>query len=658
MQIQFRNFDKLSSFMRILLYLFLFLSFSVHLFAQKFNVASLDDIANSEAKAASAKMNATASALTDNYNIVYHQLNWQINPNNLFIKGSVTTWFKPLVNNFSQIYFDLSSVLTVDSVKSNNVQLVFVHTSDMLSITLAAPLAQQQLDSVTVYYQGIPASSGFGSFGKGTHEGVSIVWTLSEPYGSKDWWPCKQGLTDKIDSIDVFVTCPTGNKVASNGLLKDSLQLGGDTRFHWKHCFPIATYLIGIACTNYFAYNDTVPLGNDTVMVLNYVYPETAFETQQKTKDIVGVMQLFSSLFGKYPFADEKYGQAEFGWGGGMEHQTMSFVGAFVHDLMAHELAHQWFGNKVTCASWSDLWLNEGFATYLTGLTFEKMYEGIYWPIWKNNQIKEITKELDGSVYVADTATVSRLFSARLTYAKGAYVLHMLRWVIGDTAFFKGVNNYLNDPQCNFGYALTPLLKSHLESTSGKDLTYFFNDWYFGEGYPSYKVLWSQDADNVVQLSIGQTQSHSSVSFYEMPIPIMFKGVSKDTVVVVGHTFSDQQFEIKLDFKADSAFFDPELHILSNGNSIHNLMDSINDNVLVYPNPAQSELFVMGGLISNPIKEIQLIDMSGQIVKKILVESYLPQNKLLINVKDLRAGMYAIKIKRVKNEVIKKWTKM
>ena len=336
----------------------------------------------------------------------------------------------------------------------------------------------------------------------------------------------------------------------------------------------------------------------------------------------------------------------------------MSFVGAFVHDLMAHELAHQWFGNKVTCASWSDLWLNEGFATYLTGLTFEKMYEGIYWPIWKNNQIKEITKELDGSVYVADTATVSRLFSARLTYAKGAYVLHMLRWVIGDTAFFKGVNNYLNDPQCNFGYALTPLLKSHLESTSGKDLTYFFNDWYFGEGYPSYKVLWSQDADNVVQLSIGQTQSHSSVSFYEMPIPIMFKGVSKDTVVVVGHTFSDQQFEIKLDFKADSAFFDPELHILSNGNSIHNLMDSINDNVLVYPNPAQSELYVMGGLISNPIKEIQLIDMSGQIVKKILVESYLPQNKLLINVKDLRAGMYAIKIKRVKNEVIKKWTKM
>ena len=143
-----------------------------------------------------------------------------------------------------------------------------------------------------------------------------------------------------------------------------------------------------------------------------------------------------------------------------------------------------------------------------------------------------------------------------------------------------------------------------------------------------------------------------------MLIPILFKGVSKDTIVVLDHTFSDQQFEIKLDFKADSAFFDPELHILSNGNSIHNLMDSINDNVLVYPNPAQSELYVMGGLISNPIKEIQLIDMSGQIVKKILVESYLPQNKLLINVKDLRAGMYAIKIKRVKNEVIKKWTKM
>ncbi|MBK7970327.1 MAG: hypothetical protein IPK08_16080 [Bacteroidetes bacterium] len=177
-----------------------------------------------------------------------------------------------------------------------------------------------------------------------------MIWTLSEPYGSSDWWPCKNGLTDKADSIDIFLNVPNAMTGASNGILIAETPNGTTKLFHWKHKYPIA-YLICMAVTNYVKYS-LCPLAGDTLEIVNYVYPEDSLLATSQTDEIVSMVQLYDTLFGVYPFHNEKYGHAQFGWGGGMEHQTMTFVSNFGFDLLAHELAHHWFGDKVTYGSW------------------------------------------------------------------------------------------------------------------------------------------------------------------------------------------------------------------------------------------------------------------------------------------------------------------
>ena len=165
---------------------------------------------------------------------------------------------------------------------------------------------------MTVYYHGVPPDNGFGSFVQSTHKGTPVIWTLSEPYGASDWWPCKNSLTDKADSIDIFVTTPAEYKAASNGLLISSLPDGTGMVYHWKHRYPIATYLVCMAVTNYSRYIHKVPFGPDTLKVINYIYPEDSAAAYAQTANAVPMIQVYDSLFGIYPFQNEKYGHTQF----------------------------------------------------------------------------------------------------------------------------------------------------------------------------------------------------------------------------------------------------------------------------------------------------------------------------------------------------------
>ena len=156
------------------------------------------------------------------------------------------------------------------------------------------------------------------------------MWTLSQPYGARDWWPCKQTLSDKIDSLDVYVTCPAAYRSAGNGLrVAEYLDASGQKVCHWRHRYPIATYLVCMAVTDYVEYFDYADIQSGTLPIQNYVYAEELTYAQQNSPLAVPMMELFDSLFIPYPFAQEKYGHVMFGWGGGMEHQTMSFMGNF-----------------------------------------------------------------------------------------------------------------------------------------------------------------------------------------------------------------------------------------------------------------------------------------------------------------------------------------
>lgn len=637
-------------------FLFLHFVFSISLQAQEKNILEpFKDIIKAEQKGNASKLDFVASTASSDYDLKYHRMFWEINPDIYYIKGAITSYFVPLTDDFSKIHFDLSDSLNVDSVKFHNKNLAYNRFNhDVLEINLPDTLPSKHLDSITVYYQGIPDSLlGFGSFKMEEHSQGNIIWTLSEPYGSREWWPCKQSLTDKIDSIDVIVSTPSQNKVAGNGQLVNTLIIGDKIIYHWKHRYPVATYLIAIGVTNYATYSDYVPLGNDSLEVLNYVYPDNLEETKKRTKDVIPFIQIYTKLFGDYPFLKEKYGHAQFGWGGGMENQTMSFMGGFNFDLNSHELAHQWFGDKVTCGTWSDIWLNEGFATYCTGLCYEQLSPDLYWKIWKSNNLSNVTSLADGSVFVDDTSSVSRIFDGRLSYSKGALVLHMLRWTLGDSVFFKGLKNYLSDEKLAYKYARTADLKNHLEIAGGKNLSEFFADWIYGQGFPSYNVLWSQDSAYKTTVTINQTQSHSSVSFFEMPLAIEFKSNIKDTVIVFNNNFNDQSFTINLNFKADSAFIDPTQWLISKNNSIHKLI--ADDVFSLFPNPTRDNLFLEFG---KGVRSIEIIDISGKLIRKINIENYQVSLKINLNISDLTKGTYFVKMNRAQNSLLKKFIKV
>lgn len=596
---------------------YLFFLFTLILFfranAQDKNLFSPSDIPSMERKAHEGLFRSVLSGAANTYDLKYHRCVWTIDPAINYIKGTITSYFKPEVSSFNQIQFDLAPSFTVDSVKyNNNILTSTLYPSGILEITFPSVLPVNVLDSITIFYQGVPASSGFGSFNQSNHNGVPIVWTLSEPFGAKDWWPCKQDLNDKIDSIDIIVTVPQLNRVASNGILLSETVSGTDKIYHWKTKYPIAAYLIAIAVTDYAFYSDFVYLPSDTIEVLNYVYPENLSTAISETPAISNIIKLYDSLTVPYPFADEKYGHAQFGWGGGMEHQTMSFMVHFGFALMAHECAHQWFGDHVTCGSWEDIWLNEGFATYFQGLTEERYFPG-NWMNWKQNKINNITSAPDGSVRCDDTTSVNRIFNGRLSYDKGAYLLHMLRWKMGDSLFFLSLKNYLNDPALAGNYAKTPDLISHLEATSGLSLSGFFNDWYYNQGHPSYQIYVGQTG-NVVNLTINQTQSHSSVSFFEMPVPVKFIGASKDTTIIFDHTFSGQIFSATIDFPIINSQFDPERWILSSNDTVISVknLEMLSNEVFIYPNPFRNIISVSFNLKVKTRILAEIFDVTGK----------------------------------------------
>ncbi len=545
--------------------------------AQK-STLSIKQLILSERNAAVKRIQFTRNPHTTNYDIKYNRLEWNVDPgaSQNTISGDVTTYWEAKVA-MDSIVFDLASNMNVTQVMQRGNSLNYYHTGDEVVIHLPVTQSAGVLDSLTITYDGEPQSGDFGTFVQSYHNGIPIMWTLSEPYGAMQWWPCKQDLIDKIDSIDIFVTYPQfygseENRAASNGLLLSETVNGTNKTSHWRHQYPIPAYLVAIAVTNYSVYNDYAYAGTgDEFPITNYVYPEDLGPAQAQTPVTADIMELYGNLFEMYPFSSEKYGHAQCGFGGGMEHTTMTFMGSFGRDLIAHELAHQWFGDKVTCGSWEDIWLNEGFATYLTGLTTENMDGDSYFKDWRQNKIWNITSSNGGSVFCTDTTDVWRIFSSRLSYDKGAMVLHMLRYKLGDDAFFQGVTHYLDDPDLSYGYAKTIDLQNHLEAQSGVDLDEYFADWFTGQGYPSYQIQWNQDGDDFY-VKVNQTQSHSSVDYFEMPLPVKVTGNNGNSAWLrLENTEDGQIFIENVPFDVTAVHFDPDFQLIRGASSVtHN----------------------------------------------------------------------------------------
>ncbi len=523
----------------------------------------------------------------NDYEVQSYHLRFDIYPDTHLLVGDVTISGVSRVNGLDHLEVDLYDNMTVDSVLQNGAPLTFSHSNDLINITLPTPISQNESFAVEIFYRGNPQSGGLGTWGWDQHQGAPIIWTLSEPYGAPAWWPCKDSPADKADSVFLEVTVPNNLVVASNGLLTGVAPAGNnrDTYF-WETRYPISTYLVSLAISNYAQFSDTYisPLSGDTMGLSFYVYPEHLAAAQEDFNVTTAMIAAFANRFGEYPFLNEKYGMAIFPWGGAMEHQTMTSYGAALitgnHTfdwINAHELSHQWFGDMITLRSWHHIWLNEGFASYSEALWAEENGGA---SAYHNYMASQDPGFFSGTVFVQDTTNMGELFG-RTVYDKGSWVLHMLRGVLGDSLFFASLNSYASDSAFVYGNAVTEDFRDVCESVSGMDLDWFFDQWVYNSGRPFYLYSWTTTSAPPYQTTLNIQQQNSTP--FKMPLQIRLTALGLDTTITVWDSLLTQQFNFVTDEQPINLQVDPDNWVLKNltqgqvytiGGAVINLSDS------------------------------------------------------------------------------------
>ena len=418
-----------------------------------------------------------------------------------------------------------------------------------------------------VEYQGTPEKTGLAGFVFGKLNGVSLVYNLSEPNYASSWFPCNDIPFDKT-TMEIHITNDSGMVSVSNGVLVDITTEGGRRTYHWKTEYPISTYLVSVYSSDYEFFSDQyISLDKqDTMKVEYYILPDKLENAKNDFSNQVKMIEVFAELFGEYPFIKEKYGIAEFLWSfGAMEHQTITGVSSnmiggnkFFEDTFAHELAHQWWGNAVGPKNWNDIWLNEGFSTYSEALYYEAIAG------------KEALQSTMLSKYSDDFSRTladpgSFLFT-RTVYDKGAWVLHMLRWEVGDSSFFKILRTYYETYK--YSNASTLDFKNICEEVSGTNLDKFFDQWMLGEGEIELEhktVTDSTGEDYLTKVYLEQVQDEYDEFHFPLELEIKFKDGSNE----FGRHYiasKDTVLKIRSDKSPDYVVLDPNSWLLASIN--------------------------------------------------------------------------------------------
>ncbi|GAB2701710.1 peptidase M1 [Hymenobacter frigidus] len=606
------------------------------------------------------------------YDVKYYKLDVAMENTSLNVSGSV--WMRVRVGNqpLDSLAFELykSPNGSAASVPSLLIDSVVVNGRRSLGIRRAGPDATAALPvaapanslvDARIYYHGTAPSGNSAAIGNGLSNRsqvrlgsgqsfpFNVTWSLSEPFSAHEWFPCKQVLTDKADSTDVWVTTSMPNKVGSNGVLERTVSLPNNkVRYEWKSRHPIDYYLISVAVAPYLEYvNYANPVGGPRVPIVNYVYNQATLNYYQTELDRTpGFIESFSTQFGLYPFANEKYGHSMAPLGGGMEHQTMTTQDGFDFTLTAHELCHQWWGNNVTCASWSDIWLNEGFASYGEYLSLQAFSTPANARNWMNNA-HLYAQRSGGSLYVADTTNVNRIFDYYLTYKKGAGVVHMLRYLLNDDVkFFRALRTY----QTQFGgsTARTVDLQRVFEAEAGRPLGYFFQQWFTGRGYPTFTGRWNQGGSSFV-LRVTETASVPAVTPFfdtEVDYRLTFSNGTTQTVRL-RQSQPTQTFSLTINGTVTSVAVDPNQWVMDLPTTAPTRDNTLlatratagNPTIVLFPNPCRDQLQLSALPIIGQATAL-VLDATGRTVLRQVVAAAQPQ----IDTHTLAPGLYYLRL--------------
>ncbi|MFT4603305.1 MAG: aminopeptidase N [Rhodothermales bacterium] len=604
-------------------------------------------------------MRGGSSVASADFDATYYglQLRIELNPNNLV--GTVRVKGVARVA-MTQLVLDFDDAMHVEGVLApSGSALASTHSDNALTIALPGAVSPGEEVDVTINYQGLPPSTGLGGFVFDTlASGKPAIWSLSEPYAARTWWPSRDHPSDKADSVDVSIEVPQPLMAASNGLLTQTETLtGGYRRFSWSHRYPIATYLVSVAVAEYDfdqqIYTRPAALARDLgsldLPLVHYSFAGNgAFlgnHPQFGFQYITDIFPVLERWFGPYPFDREKYGHAQFTFGGAMEHQTLSSMTTNYQGTMAHELAHQWFGDSISPDSWPHLWLNEGFATF-GELAYwnEAEFPGVYDQIFDIYYNRALTAE--GTVVVQDTTDVLDMFAHSRVYAKGWMVLRMLRGMLGEVTFREVMRAYAADPRYQYGTATTDEFQSLAEAVSGQDLGYFFDQWVsVGDGYPTYTATWGKrpnGADWDVEVTVGQTTS-GSTSLFRMPLRIRVETSGADQDFVVFNQQPREAYFLTVADEPTGIAIDPNRWILRARDVRVTSTEGGPDlpeapALALYPNPTTSWLSIDSTFPDR--RRAELVDGLGRVVS---VHGLIPGFNRL-SVSSLPAGFYGLRM--------------
>lgn len=588
----------------------------------------------------------------ENINVHFYHLTLNIGVPNPDIQGSVAVHFTA-VNNITSVAFDLDEALTVYSMEGPVES--FEHIDNAINVELNQEFEAGEIVELVIYYGGTPPlAGGFKGLRYETHNGDEpIIASLSTPYLAHTWWPCKDGTLDKADSVYIDIAIPNtlGGDIpyiaVSNGVLENSFVGDATNFFQWRHRYPIVPYYVMVAISNYQLIEQEYNVDGYEFPLEYYVFNEHVGSATEGVADMPDVMAYFSEIFGPYPFADEKYGMTQLGYYGGIENQTNSIINNMSlgwFNVSVHELAHMWFADMITCETWHEGWLNEGFASYAEALYEEHAND---FEAYKQYMIG-FEWFTGGTIYSDDISDPFTLFQS-IWYNKGPYVLHMLRGVMGDEAFFEAVHQYATTPDYMYANATIVDFQDICESVSGLDLNTFFEQWIYDEYYPQYEYNYTQ-SDGELQVQINQNQEDNGWRpVFEMPVPlhVTYADGTQD-ILIADNNLSEQGFSFDIDQEVTALEFDPDKWILRSVNFNPDLVVNINtlnsNNALViYPNPnAGTAYFEVPDALRSQQVQIQVMDAQGKVVLR--KSTTLLHNTHQINMESLSDGLYSISI--------------
>lgn len=546
--------------------------------------------------------NLITDSLLTRYDMKFVHLDIHVENNTTYIEGNVLLTIEITEHALDTLALEFIDPMTVDSIWINETEHAFTHQNHLIYIPVE-PQDLGNLVNIQVFYHGDPGSSGFFSGITSSYDGSwgkNATWTLSESFNAKQWWPTKQDLQDKIDSVWIDIRTNPQNLAGSNGLLTGTTLLDdGLLRFEWRSNYPIDYYLISVAVAEYQDYSfyaKPESMNGDSILVQNYIYdtPTCLAYYQEDIDRTADLLNLFSDLFTVYPFAAEKYGHCLTPLGGGMEHQTMTTIGTFNFGLVAHELGHSWFGDNVTCATWSDIWINEGFASYSEYLADQYLLSQNQADSWMFGAHNYIMSSPGGSVYIPplEATNESRIFNGRLSYKKGAAIIHTIRYLVNDDdIFFETLQTF--QTLYTDSVATGEDFKAVLETVSGDDYTAFFDEWYYGEGYPTYNVVWSY-SNNQFHLSSTQIPSSTTPLFTQAVEYRLNYAGGGDTLIRLPHDQPVVSHHIPLSKTVTSVQVDPNNWLINKVGSITIGTSEleIQSGLSVFPNPIQDQLTI------------------------------------------------------------------